>query len=90
VTDVHIESLELFDTNGVYITRVARAALPAELQIMDCGDPRYVMLVLQDHGYLVKKADLAIPAMPDACVKLAPGQRPPLGVPGAADIHYCP
>jgi hypothetical protein len=87
---VHVETIKLYDREGKLQGRVERSALGADVQVTDCGDPVYVMLPYDNKGYLVRKAELTTPEMRDACLCLAPGSKPVLGVPGAADIRSCP
>jgi len=87
---VHVETIKLYDREGKLLGRVEKQALGADFQVTDCGDPVYVVLPYDNKGYLVRKAELTTPQMPDVCLCLAPGSKPALGVPGGGDIKSCP
>jgi hypothetical protein len=90
-SDLGLDSLKLFGLDGQFLKLAAKSALPARLEGADCGDANYVMVQIQNDDYLVRKKDLHIPKIDVGCKCLPPGGKAgTLGIPGGADIRYCP
>src|SRR5205085_12521982 len=82
-SDVHVESVKLFDRDGKLQGRLAKSALPSRFDVSDCGDQVYLMLPYQGVGYFVRKTELGTREMTVQCICLPPGAKPPtLSAPG--------